>query len=143
MQRSTSSTGASAIRAAGGRAAWKTFCSPSSTTRRQIPRSRSGPDCDRGRLAGGHLALLAGAERSIPVIAMAAGSDLEAWQSEASGVSFIGDGSRQEANPRRRVPIGVRQVFVHGTDDDQVPYWLSPAFVEASLASPPATRRNW
>jgi dipeptidyl aminopeptidase/acylaminoacyl peptidase len=101
---------------------------------RQIPRVDPGRIVIAGHSAGGHLALLAGAERSIPVIAMAAGSDLEAWQSEASGV-FIGDGSRQEANPRRRVPIGVRQVFVHGTDDDQVPYWLSPAFVEASVAA--------
>jgi acetyl esterase/lipase len=84
-----------------------------------------------GHSAGGHLALLAAAERRLPVIPMAAGSDLEAWQSEAS-FAFLGDGSRSEASPRNRIPLGVRQIFVHGTDDDQVPFWLSSAFVEAA-----------
>jgi acetyl esterase/lipase len=94
-------------------------------------------DLDRvvlaGHSAGGHLALLAAAERRLPVIPMAAGSDLEDWQSEAS-FAFLGEGSRADANPRRRIPLGVRQVFVHGTDDDQVPYGLSTAFVEAARA---------
>ena len=67
-----------------------------------------------GHSAGGHLALLAAAERRLPVIPMAAGSDLEAWQSEAS-FAFLGDGSRSEASPRNRIPLGVRQIFVHGT----------------------------
>jgi acetyl esterase/lipase len=98
------------------------------------------PDIDRDRVliaghsAGGHLALLAAAERRLPVIPMAAGSDLEEWQSEAS-FAFLGEGSRASANPRRRIPLGVRQVFVHGTDDDQVPYRLSTAFVEAARAA--------
>jgi acetyl esterase/lipase len=95
------------------------------------------PDVDGDRIvvaghsAGGHLALLVASERKLPVIAMAAGSDIEDWQSEAS-FAFLGDGSRADANPRRRIPLGARQVFVHGTDDDQVPYWLAPAFVDAA-----------
>jgi acetyl esterase/lipase len=95
------------------------------------------PEIDRDRVAiaghsaGGHLALLAASERRLPVIPMAAGSDLEAWQSEAS-FAFLGDGSRSEASPRNRIPLGVRQIFIHGTDDDQVPFWLSSAFVEAA-----------
>jgi acetyl esterase/lipase len=84
-----------------------------------------------GHSAGGHLALLAASQRQLPVIPMAAGSDLEAWQSEAS-FAFLGDGSRSEASPRNRIPLGVRQIFVHGTDDDQVPFWLSSDFVEAA-----------
>lgn len=95
------------------------------------------PGVDRNRVAiaghsaGGHLALLVASETHLPVVAMAAGSDIESWQSAAS-FAFVDDGSRTDANPRARVPLRARQVFIHGTDDDQVPYGLSPAFVEAS-----------
>ena len=88
-----------------------------------------------GHSAGGHLALLAASERGLPVIAMAAGSDLEAWQSEAARV-FLGDPRfAPEASPRKRIPLGVRQIFIHGSEDDQVPVWLSSAFVEAAKAA--------
>jgi acetyl esterase/lipase len=99
------------------------------------------PDCDRERVvlaghsAGGHLALLAAHERRLPVIAMAAGSDLETYRSE-SALAFLGDAGRAaEASPRRRIPLGVRQILVHGTDDDQVPFSLSSAFVDAARAA--------
>jgi acetyl esterase/lipase len=98
-------------------------------------------DVDRDRVvlaghsAGGHLALLAASERKLPVIAMAAGSDLEGWQTESS-LAFLGDpGNAAEASPRNRIPLGVRQIFVHGSDDDQVPVWLSAAFVDAARAA--------
>jgi pimeloyl-ACP methyl ester carboxylesterase len=84
-----------------------------------------------GHSAGGHLALLAAAERKLPVVPMAAGSDLEAWESTGS-IAFLNGGSGRDASPRARVPLGVRQVFIHGTEDDQVPYWLSTAFVDAA-----------
>ena len=99
------------------------------------------PDVDRdhvvlaGHSAGGHLALLAASERKLPVVAMAAGSDLVGWQSE-SALAFLGDPRHAaEASPRNRIPLGVRQIFVHGSDDDQVPAWLSAAFVEAARAA--------
>jgi acetyl esterase/lipase len=99
------------------------------------------PDVDRDRVvlaghsAGGHLALLAASERKLPVIAMAAGSDLEAWQSDAA-LAFLGDPSKgAEASPRNRIPLGVRQIFIHGSDDDQVPAWLSAAFVAAARSA--------
>jgi acetyl esterase/lipase len=100
---------------------------------------RSDVDRDRvvlaGHSAGGHLALLAASERKLPVVAMAAGSDLEGWQSEAA-LAFLGDlGNAAEASPRNRIPLGVRQIFVHGSDDDQVPAWLSAAFVDAARAA--------
>lgn len=86
-----------------------------------------------GHSAGGHLALLAAAELQLPVAALAAGSDLEAWQSEAS-FAFLAGAPRAEASPRRRLPLGVRQLFVHGVDDDRVPFWLSERWVEAAHA---------
>ncbi len=101
--------------------------------------ARADVDRDRvviaGHSAGGHLALLLASERNLPVIAMAAGSDLEAWQSDAAR-AFLGDPRlATEASPRNRIPLGVRQIFIHGSDDDQVPVWLSSAFVDAANAA--------
>jgi acetyl esterase/lipase len=87
-----------------------------------------------GHSAGGHLALLAGAERSLPVIALAPVSDPDGWQNDAVA-AFFGDGSRDGSSPLRRLPLGVRQVHVHGTDDESVPFGMSVAFVEAARAA--------
>jgi acetyl esterase/lipase len=87
-----------------------------------------------GHSAGGQLALLAGADRRLPVIAMAANSDLVAWASDASR-AFVDDARRLDASPRTRIPLGVRQIFIHGTEDDQVPFWVSTAFVDAASAA--------
>jgi acetyl esterase/lipase len=100
---------------------------------------RSDVDRDRvvlaGHSAGGQLALLAASERKLPVIAMAAGSDLVVWQSE-SALAFLGDPRyAAEASPRNRIPLGVRQILIHGSDDDQVPARLSAAFVDAARAA--------
>ena len=87
-----------------------------------------------GHSAGGHLALLAGAERSLPVIALAAVCDPEAWQNDAVP-AFLGAGNRDGASPLRRLPLGVRQIVVHGTEDESVPFAMSAAYVEAARAS--------
>jgi pimeloyl-ACP methyl ester carboxylesterase len=95
------------------------------------------PDVDRdraviaGHSAGGHLALLAASETKLPVIPLAASSDLEAHENAAS-LAFLSGSAPADASPRRRIPLGVRQIFIHGTDDDQVPYSLSTAFVDAA-----------
>ena len=34
-----------------------------------------------------------------------------------------------------KLRLGVRQIFIHGSDDDQVPVWLSSAFVDAANAA--------
>lgn len=98
------------------------------------------PDIDPERIviaghsAGGHLALLAASETKLPVIPLAASSDLEAHENAAS-LAFLAGAAAADASPRKRIPLGVRQVFIHGTDDDQVPYRLSTAFVEAARAA--------
>jgi acetyl esterase/lipase len=86
-----------------------------------------------GHSAGAHLALLAAAETGLPVVAIAAASDFDLWEPE-SARAFLGDTDRDLTSPRRRLPLGVRQVLVHGTDDDQVPFWLSRQYVEAAGA---------
>jgi acetyl esterase/lipase len=98
------------------------------------------PDVDRSRVvlvghsAGGHLALLAAWKRRLPVIPLAPSSDFGVWQNEAS-VAFLGGTDGAEASPRTKLPLGVRQVFVHGTNDDQVPFWLSTKFVDAARSA--------
>lgn len=95
---------------------------------------------DAGRIAitghssGGHLALLAGAERSLPVVALAAVSDPGAWENPATAL-FLGDTDPAEASPLVRLPLGVRQILLHGTEDASVPFSMSAAFVEAARAS--------
>jgi acetyl esterase/lipase len=84
-----------------------------------------------GHSAGGQLALLAGADRRLPVIPMAPNANLVAWVSEAS-YAFVDEADRAAASPHTRIPLGVRQIFIHGTEDDQVPFWVSETFVESA-----------
>jgi len=86
-----------------------------------------------GHSAGGHLALLAASELAMPVVAIAAATDFDAWE-PASATAFLGDSDRQVASPVRRLPLGVAQIVIHGTDDDQVPFWLSQQYVDAAIA---------
>jgi pimeloyl-ACP methyl ester carboxylesterase len=37
-----------------------------------------------------------------------------------------------EASPREQVPLGVRQILLHGTEDPEVPYAMSEPYVEAA-----------
>ena len=86
-----------------------------------------------GHSAGAQLALLAAARANLPVVAIAAPTDFDAWASDAA-VAFLQDADRQAASPRWQLPARVRQVLVHGTDDLEVPFWLSQQYVEAALA---------
>ena len=38
-------------------------------------------------------------------------------------------------SPRELLPIGVRQILIHGTNDDSVPYPMSEDYHAAALAS--------
>jgi acetyl esterase/lipase len=81
-----------------------------------------------GHSAGGHLALLAAARSRLPVVAIAAVSDLVGWQTEKSA-AFLGGAAPADASPLEALPLGVRQVLVHGTHDDVVPFRLSERYV--------------
>jgi acetyl esterase/lipase len=98
-----------------------------------------------GHSAGGHLALLA-AEAGLvdAVVALAPITDL-AWSEregfgEGASALFVGtslDDSPDlfaEASPVTRVPLGRRQLILHGRDDTRVPLDQSRAYVAAARA---------
>jgi acetyl esterase/lipase len=104
-----------------------------------------------GHSAGGHLALWAAARARSPgtlpwvgAVGLAAVSDLvEASRLNLStGVvrDFLGGAPEEvparyrEASPVALLPTGVPTVLVHGTQDADVPYALSPAYVERARA---------
>jgi len=111
-----------------------------------------------GHSAGGQLALWAASRTRAPgrlpgpsvlavdgVVALAPVSDLfEASRLELSkGVvrDLLGGTPAEvpdryrETSPAELLPLGVRTVLVHGTADDDVPYALSPAYVERARAA--------
>ena len=111
-----------------------------------------------GHSAGGHLALwLAGCcnlEAGTPpyvsnplplkgVVALAAVSDLRrAWELKLSNDAvgeFLGGGPSdvpdryQAASPAEMLPLRVRQMLVHGTQDEDVPYEISVGYHAAAV----------
>lgn len=113
-----------------------------------------------GHSAGGHLALWAAGRRRIPaespvysdaplrlrgVVALAAVSDLRrAWELRLSdgAVKQLMGGTPEQfperyaaASPAELLPLGVRQVLIHGTEDDSVPYAISRDYQAAAVAA--------
>jgi len=111
-----------------------------------------------GHSAGGQLALWAASQArqsgALPrpstvhprgVVALAPVSDLaEAFRlklSEDVVHEFLGGSPAQvpkryqDASPLELAPLGVPTVVVHGTDDEDVPYALSPAYVKRARAA--------
>jgi len=93
-----------------------------------------------GHSAGGQLVLWAAKRAQLPVVAIAAVSDLresaERVGPEGAVARFLGGMPRgvpdryAAASPRELLPLGVRQVLVHGTSDEDVPYAMSERYVE-------------
>jgi acetyl esterase/lipase len=95
-----------------------------------------------GHSAGAQLALVAAKRFQLPVAALAPVTDLaDAASRNGAGsatAQFMGGPPDElperyaQASPRELLPIGVRQVVLHGTDDTDVPYAMSAAYVEAA-----------
>jgi acetyl esterase/lipase len=99
-----------------------------------------------GHSAGGHLALWLAAERSLPVAALAAVSDLEATTDLYAPGGAVRDLMRcapedapddryAQANPIRRLPLGVPILLLHGDADETVPVRRSRDFAAAARAA--------
>jgi acetyl esterase/lipase len=126
----------------------------------QLP--AGGVDFDPGRVtvvghsAGGHLALWAGGRdrsrrarsprvRLLAVVGLAPIADLaRAYESKVGGdvvAELLGGSPSQcperyrEASPMERLPLGVRQLILHGTADDVVPIDLSRRYARAAEAA--------
>jgi acetyl esterase/lipase len=95
-----------------------------------------------GHSAGGQLALWGAKRAGLPVVGLAAVSDLrESAQRvgpDGAVARFLGGmpaevpDRYEEASPRELLPLGVRQILVHGNADDSVPYSQSVSYVEAA-----------
>jgi acetyl esterase/lipase len=89
-----------------------------------------------GHSAGGQLALWAAKRARLPVVALAAVSDVresvERTGPEGVPARFVGASRFEELSPIELLPLGVRQLLVHGTADDSVPYAMSERYVEAA-----------
>ncbi len=102
-----------------------------------------------GHSAGGQLALWAATAESRvrpgAVVALAPVADLAAAHDAGLGDGAVeaflrrtpadGSGRYTAASPAARLPLGVPQRLVHGTDDDRVPVALSRAYVAAARAA--------
>jgi len=100
-----------------------------------------------GHSAGGHLAL-ASSTRTGPVapallVSLAGITDLAAALRDGLGsgavAAFMGDATSQtavaQASPTTMLPLGIRQLIVHGTDDDDVPADYSRRYVDSARAA--------
>ena len=95
-----------------------------------------------GHSAGGQLVLWAAKRARLPVVALAAVSDLresaERVGRDGAVARFLGGmpddvpDRYAEASPRELLPLGVRQILVHGDADSSVPYAQSVFYVEAA-----------
>lgn len=120
-------------------------------------------DLDRlvvaGHSAGGHLALWSAARAGLPAgapgaaplvtpglaVSLAGVCDLHAGAADGIGedavAGFLGATPDQEperyrlASPRARLPLGVRQLLVHGDADSRVPVEQSRAYAAAAAAA--------
>jgi acetyl esterase/lipase len=95
-----------------------------------------------GHSAGGHLALWAAKRAQLPVVSLAGVSDMresaERIGREGAAARFMGGLPEEvpehyaEGSPRDQLPLGVRQILVHGTEDTEVPYAMSLSHAEAA-----------
>src|SRR5262249_30096253 len=89
-----------------------------------------------GPSAGGQLALGAAKRARLPVVALAPVSDVrdavarrgpESAPGRFMALEHFADGS-----PLELLPLGVPQIVIHGTADEDVPYAMSVRYVEAA-----------
>jgi acetyl esterase/lipase len=99
-----------------------------------------------GHSAGGHLSLwLAAQGGATSVVALAGVCDLDdaarAGLGQHAVQELLGGGpddvpaAYEDADPARRLPLGVPQLLVHGTSDDRVPFEHAVRYAERARAA--------
>ena len=102
----------------------------------RLPFEHDGRTVLLGHSAGGQLALWAAKHAKLPVVALAPVSDLrnavERRGPESAPGRFMAPKHCADGSPLELLPLGVPQIVIHGTEDDDVPYEMSVRYVEAA-----------
>jgi pimeloyl-ACP methyl ester carboxylesterase len=87
-----------------------------------------------GHSAGGQLALWAGKDAGLPVVALAPVSDVRTALRERGGAParFMAPEEFPDGSPLELLPLGVPQIVIHGVEDDSIPYAMSERYVAAA-----------
>ena len=89
-----------------------------------------------GHSAGGQLALWAAKQTRLPVVALAPVSDLRDAASrrgpDSAPARFMAPEHFAKGSPLELLPLGARQIVIHGTADDEVPFATSERYVAAA-----------
>jgi pimeloyl-ACP methyl ester carboxylesterase len=102
----------------------------------ELPFAHDGRTVLVGHSAGGQLALWAAKRTGLPVAALAPVSDIrnsiERRGPESAPARFMAPEHFADGSPLELLPLGARQIVIHGTADDSVPYSMSERYVEAA-----------
>jgi len=102
----------------------------------RLPFEHDGRTVLVGHSAGGQLALWAGKHAQLPVVALAPVADVRDAVSrrgpESAPGRFMAPEHFAEGSPLELLPLGVPQIVIHGTVDEDVPYEMSVRYVEAA-----------
>lgn len=101
-----------------------------------LPFEHDGQTLLVGHSAGGQLALWAAKQASLGVVALAPVSDVrdavERRGPDSAPARFMTPEHYAGGSPIELLPLGVRQIVIHGTADDSVPYEMSERYAEAA-----------
>ena len=101
----------------------------------RLPLERSGTVLV-GHSAGGQLALWGGKRTGLPVVAVAPVSDVRDAATRRGPDSapgrFMAPQYFAEGSPLELLPLGVPQLVIHGTVDEDVPFAMSERYVQAA-----------
>jgi acetyl esterase/lipase len=102
----------------------------------RLPFEHDGRTVLVGHSAGGQLALWAAKHARLPALALAPVSDVrdavERRGPESAPARFMAPEHYADGSPIELLPLGVRQILIHGTADDSVPYEMSERYAEAA-----------
>lgn len=102
----------------------------------ELPFAHDGRTVLVGHSAGGQLALWASKRSGLPVVALAPVSDVrdavERRGPESAPGRFMAPEHFADGSPLELLPLGARQIVIHGDADDDVPYEMSRSYVAAA-----------